>query len=404
MTFLLGIGLFSCISCIFKSSLKCPDKEGHLHTSVQSIIIMSKAPKILTISSTTLTLICLAFLIYQTTKCTFKFIDGKKGTDVSIADASKQTYPAITICPLIIYSENPAYVDNLQKCNLNPQEYFDEAKWVGTGDPAYCKDPANLYEKVVGNASSIIYKIEVDGSTDRGFLASEIEFIFLDHPELMGRCFSVPLPKDVEMTRIYIEGINEIDVKFHAPGNYYDPDYKYIHVQPGTSKDVDLNNEIFNVLDYDGHECENYLGNVTRDACIIEYMTLKSVEALGCTTPYLTDKSNICTDQEKALQANDLYRDLKEMAYKDAIPECPKPCQNLMIDFGRSSETVIENPEAPLLIRLRKYIKVSTVSYTYQGLELFAEVGGYMGLFLGISLSQLPALIADLVQKFQFKK
>ena len=123
----------------------------------------------------TVTLICLAFLIYQTTKCTYKFIDGKKGTDVSIADASKQTYPAITICPLIIYSENPAYVDNLQKCNLNPQEYFDEAKWVGTGDPAYCKDPANLYEKVVGNASSIIYKIEVDGSTDRGFLASEIE-------------------------------------------------------------------------------------------------------------------------------------------------------------------------------------------------------------------------------------
>ena len=46
-----------------------------------------------------------------------------------------------------------------------------------------------------------------------------------------------------------------------------------------------------------------------------------------------------------------------------------------------------------------KYIKVSKVSYTYQGLELFAEVGGYLGLCLGISISQLPGLIASFVQK-----
>ena len=359
---------------------------------------MSKAPKILSISSTAITFICLGFLIYQTTKCIYKFVDGKKGTDVSIAEASKQVYPAITICPLIIYFDNPVYIDNLKECNLSPEEYFDEAKWVGTGNPSYCKDPAELYEKVVGGPSSIIDFIDFE---EHVIKASEDQFMYLDHPELMGRCFSVPMPKNVETSMIYIEGIDEIDVKFHAPGNHYDPDYKYMHVQPEMSNDVDLNNEIFHVLDYDGHECGNYLDNRTRDACLIDFMTSKSMEVLGCTTPYLTDKSKVCTDQEKALKANDLYKDLKKLAYKDAIPECPKPCKNLMIDFGRSSITKIEEPIAGLIIRLRKYIKVSTVSYTYKGLELFAEVGGYLGLFLGISLSQLPGLIASLVQKFQ---
>ena len=360
---------------------------------------MSKAPKILSISSTAITIICLGFLIYQTTKCIYKFVDGKKGTDVSITEASKQVYPAITICPLIIYFDNPVYIDNLKECNLSPEEYVDEAKWVGTGNPSYCKDPAELYEKVVGDPSSIIDFIDFE---EHVINASEDQFMYLDHPELMGRCFSVPMPKNVETSMIYIEGIDEIDVNFHTPGNYYDPDYKYVHIHPYWSRNLDLNNEIFHVLDYDGQECKNYLDSTTRDACIVDFITLQSMEALGCTTPYLTDKSNICTDQEKALKATELYVNLKDDLFNDRIEVCPKPCENLMIDFGRLSETEIDAPESELHIHLRKFIKVSTVSYTYKGLELFAEVGGYMGLLLGISLSQLPGLIADMVQKFQF--
>ena len=98
---------------------------------------------------------------------------------------------------------------------------------------------------------------------------------------------------------------------------------------------------------------------------------------------------------------NFAFRNLKILAYNDGIPECPKPCKYLMIDFGRSSTSEIEWLSSELIIRFRKYIKVSKVSYTYQGLELFAEVGGYLGLFLGISISQLPGLIATFVQRFK---
>ena len=36
---------------------------------------------------------------------------------------------------------------------------------------------------------------------------------------------------------------------------------------------------------------------------------------------------------------------------------------------------------------------MSKVDFTYRGLELFAEFGGYLGLLLGVSVNQLPDLI-----------
>ena len=85
--------------------------------------------------------------------------------------------------------------------------------------------------------------------------------------------------------------------------------------QPFISNDIDLNNEIFHVLDYDGHECGHYdyEGKGTRDTCLMDYMNSKSMEALGCITPYLNNKSNICIEQDKAVKAQDLYVDLKTL-------------------------------------------------------------------------------------------
>ena len=56
-----------------------------------------------------------------------------------------------------------------------------------------------------------------------------------------------------------------------------------------------------------------------------------------------------------------------------------------------------------LIVKFRKYIKQSKVQYTYQGLEMFAEVGGYLGLLLGMSLNQLPRMISSLFEKIREK-
>ena len=102
----------------------------------------------LLISTVTITFFCVGFLIFQTTKCILKFARCPKGTDVGIHEASEAGYPAITICPLLNYNENQDYIDILDECNLTPEEYFEDAKWIGEG-PSFCKNPAELYEKII---------------------------------------------------------------------------------------------------------------------------------------------------------------------------------------------------------------------------------------------------------------
>ena len=81
-----------------------------------------------------------------------------------------------------------------------------------------------------------------------------------------------------------------------------------MHVQPFFSNDLDLNNEVFEVLDYDGVECMDYNSTYSRDLCVEKYMHEKTLEKFGCTTPYLSFKQSICVDQSKAMKAFEHYR------------------------------------------------------------------------------------------------
>ena len=46
-----------------------------------------------------------------------------------------------------------------------------------------------------------------------------------------------------------------------------------------------------------------------------------------------------------------------------------------------------------------KYVRVSSSYYSYNLLELLAEVGGYVGLFLGVSIIQISSLVKILMAK-----
>ena len=50
-------------------------------------------------------------------------------------------------------------------------------------------------------------------------------------------------------------------------------------------------------------------------------------------------------------------------------------------------------------LRFNKYIKVIKSSYAYTELELFAELGGYVGLFLGLSVFDLCLLIPKIFER-----
>ena len=59
------------------------------------------------------------------------------------------------------------------------------------------------------------------------------------------------------------------------------------------------------------------------------------------------------------------------------------------------------NPSlANLEIHFKENIKVTTGYYLYSELSLIAEIGGYVGLFLGVSINQITNLIEWILNSF----
>ena len=67
----------------------------------------------------------------------------------------------------------------------------------------------------------------------------------------------------------------------------------------------------------------------------------------------------------------------------------------------KSTWELATEEDRTLNIFFREYIRKSETIYTYTALDLFAAVGGYMGLFLGYSIFQLSDLISFIFQKFK---
>ena len=85
----------------------------------------------------------------------------------------------------------------------------------------------------------------------------------------------------------------------------------------------------------------------------------------------------------------------------DQLINCPEACTKYTM---RVQSEVLrgEGPAGPyhkLTIKFKKQITVTYDQYSYIWLNLVAEVGGYVGLFLGFSVFQLTDLTEVLLQK-----
>ena len=54
-----------------------------------------------------------------------------------------------------------------------------------------------------------------------------------------------------------------------------------------------------------------------------------------------------------------------------------------------------------LKVKMNEHIKVTDEQYLYSGLSLIAEIGGYVGLFLGVSVNQIIDLVDFIITKIQ---
>ena len=73
---------------------------------------------------------------------------------------------------------------------------------------------------------------------------------------------------------------------------------------------------------------------------------------------------------------------------------CTNPCIFVNSRAFKTSETINnKKDESVTTIYFQKYIKVVHSFFLYSFLSVVAEIGGYVGLFLGVSVNQIPNLM-----------
>ena len=121
-------------------------------------------------------------------------------------------------------------------------------------------------------------------------------------------------------------------------------------------------------------------------------MFQKSMENYGCIPPSLGNYGlETCKDGSKV-----------SMRVIHNLIDCPKPCakysMRLRTEHG-SNPGILGLQQKSIKIILNEVIAVSYDQYSYIWLNLVAEVGGYVGLFLGFSVFQVTDIVEMLLQR-----
>ena len=216
-----------------------------------------------------------------------------------------------------------------------------------------------------------------------------------------GRCYSIILTsemtkKGIRRVEFGLESLSKIYI--HNPGIFeYEADKKaMIKNSMGEKAQYRLEYDLLEMLNDKFEPC-NEDPKYEKDNCIHNEIEKFLMKEFGCTPPHSENKENICTNETISKQVFE-YWDSEKFVPRTS---CPDPCKVMLFRVMPMASKIIKYSRVKLHFQSR--VKVVKSYYAYSGLTVIAEIGGYIGLFLGVSINQIPHLILfiqELVQKY----
>ena len=119
------------------------------------------------------------------------------------------------------------------------------------------------------------------------------------------------------------------------------------------------------------------------------------MEKNGCNAIHTNFKENICRNETDGKAAYTTYSWLRNSG-----GSCLHPCKYLTpLIIKQSEKNVAKDHQLELGLEFENTIKKVTSYYDYTELSFIAEVGGYIGLFLGFSLYHITDAIKYVLSK-----
>ena len=276
---------------------------------------------------------------------------------------------------------------------------INNATWNGVGNDEQCKNPKLFWELIVAPFESLVSFVAFqyyDRFEEEIFWPKEMKKIFSVDDSVSGRCYRVTPTLDM-MRR----GIRKIRIGFlslslvyiHTPGLFKDASRTVVGNEMGKRIFYLVEPEFYLRKNEEKAPCNEDPAS-DKSNCIDKALQKFLIERYGCTTPFGPDKDNICTNKTIGKQAMSTYRDWFGWIGQEKV-NCFKPCQMILIKAMLISK--MEQQSSELIFKFPIEVKEVKNYSLYSGLSLFAEIGGYFGLFLGVSLNQITRVTSYLL-------
>ena len=225
------------------------------------------------------------------------------------------------------------------------------------------------------------------------------------HSKTFGRCYSIQLGKE-----IVAQGVNAIDfqsnmnlyIYFHHPGQFLSIETKSkLYTKKGQKHYVDLTYFIMeNTLKSESTIPCSEETNFEFDHCFDQAIANDLMNELNCVVPFIktSDHNNICVNKAQT-EVDKMMLAFKKSSSNTTTGPCMSPCTSMDIFFGvLFDDAIINDGKSYLRIYLKSNIKFQQTIYNYTLLSLLAEIGGYTGLLLGISVANITTIIERMFQ------
>ena len=175
---------------------------------------------------------------------------------------------------------------------------------------------------------------------------------------------------------------------------------KWETVNTTSRKRVLVEYEIINFLKFEDQGCVSD-PDYSYDQCVDTFYYNETLKSVGCTTDLGSNLDNVC---EKGSDAEEKAKSKVKKIFLYSVNHtlvCAFPCQLMKTQLSPSLTDGALNSEKDFTVEMHQYIKVTNFRYSYTELELLAELGGYVGLFLGVSVFHLSDLFSRFVNQWQ---
>ncbi|XP_040580132.1 uncharacterized protein [Lepeophtheirus salmonis] len=347
-------------------------------------------------------------LLLQSAQCLAKYLDHPTYMSSTIVDQTESEFPALTVCPNIKGYKPEVLAANgfAEEADYNDAVDGRKIRWTSNNSDV---SPLQLYDTASYTLNELVGQFYIRYFCKiAGIFGKEIP-VRQDNPRMFteqrhrsyGKCYTI-YPgyqlkvKERAVYYMHLKFKEPILFYLHKTGQFLDLSGRMAyHVNIGERIETQVNYQDARMLIKTKPNGLKTCSNDDYDTCMYNAMARHMYGAVNCAVPFIRNNSRIC---ETPYQTNMTFW----MFYNrvtNQMKDCLDPCSFLIINVGAKNYKTINESYGELLLYYAPKVMLSQEHYLYQVLSLLAEIGGYVGLLLGVSFFHVTGIINEVIDR-----